>query len=331
MAAARAGADEAMTIRKRHQAAAVIVAVFALLELAKHYLGMAYLSMRAYHLTFFTVDSALAIAVLVLVWTVAERFTEAMRQKNAELSRVNGELVHTQALKDQLTAMIVHDLRNPLTGVLGGLQLMELAPEVASSERLAGYLQMALATSQQMLRLVNQLLDLAKLESAEMKLKCEAITVPELVSEAVARNQLGAESAGITLDAAIPPGLPTVTGDRELLVRVLDNLLGNALKFSGDGTTVRVCAAAPQSGAGRPAVTVSVTDEGPGVPDEYRERIFDKFGTVAAHEQGAKRSTGLGLTFCRLVVEAHGGRIWVASELGKGSTFSFTLPRATDG
>jgi signal transduction histidine kinase len=318
-----------MSIRKRYQASTVIIVVFALLELAKHFWGMAYLSMRAYHLVFFTVDSALAIAVLVLVWTVAERFTEALRQKNAELSRLNEELVRTQELKDQLTAMIVHDLRNPLTGVLGGLQLMELAPEVASSERLAGYLQMALATSQQMLRLVNQLLDLAKLESGEMKLKCEAITVPELVSEALTRNQLGAESAEITLDAAIPPGLPVVTGDRELLVRVLDNLLGNALKFSGDGTTVRVCAAAPQPGAGRPAVTVSVTDEGPGVPDEYRERIFDKFGTVEAREQGAKRSTGLGLTFCRLVVEAHGGRIWVENLPERGSAFRFTLPCQT--
>jgi two-component system sensor histidine kinase/response regulator len=128
------------------------------------------------------------------------------------------------------------------------------------------------------------------------------------------------EGREMSLDA--PPASVTVVADRELVLRVVQNLLGNALKFTPSDGWIRLGIEPDEN-----RVCVRVRDNGPGIPAEYRERIFEKFGQVEARANGQKHSTGLGLTFCKLAVEAHGGSIGVESEIGKGSTFWFMLPK----
>src|SRR5207245_8914883 len=132
-----------------------------------------------------------------------------------------------------------------------------------------------------------------------------------------------ADECGRTLVTYLAPVLPTLVADTDKLRRTLINLLANALKFTPAGGQITVAVHASTDAA---AVHFSVTDTGPGIPREAFDRIFEKFGQVAMHQTTGQKSTGLGLTFCKMVVEAHGGRIWVDSELVQGSTFSFTIP-----
>ncbi len=127
----------------------------------------------------------------------------------------------------------------------------------------------------------------------------------------------------MTLDIDAPDGLPKARADSELLRRILVNIIGNAIKFSPEGGAIRVSVRAEHR-----SVRVMVTDQGPGIPAEYHDKIFDKFGQVESRQTGRKYSTGLGLAFCKMAVEAQGGRIGLDSEIGAGSTFWFTLPIA---
>ncbi|MEW6749479.1 MAG: HAMP domain-containing sensor histidine kinase [Candidatus Latescibacterota bacterium] len=304
----------------------LIMAVFVVGEAAKHYWAMTALSMGGYHLLSLGLDVAIAGAAIGYVWVTAERGSRAIRLKNQELARLTEELRHTEKVKDDLTAMIVHDLRSPLTGLTGGLQMMEVLSQDSSPQRIWEYHGMASAAARRMVRLVNHLLDITRMESGEMKLQLERLSVQELLAEGVEQSRLAADSQQARVELEVAAGLPPLNGDRQLLLRVLDNLIGNALKFTDRGAAVRLSARAAPVGEGPEQVVIAVSDTGPGIPTEYHQRIFDKFGTVEARRAGVKPSTGLGLAFCRLAVEAHGGCIWVNSEEGAGSTFSVALP-----
>jgi NtrC-family two-component system sensor histidine kinase KinB len=239
-------------------------------------------------------------------------------------------------MREDLTRMIVHDLRSPLTGIMGGLHLLGGAIENPSSQ-VEILLDIATSSSQRMLELVNSLLDISQLEAGQMQLEIETRSLPDLVDGARERVAPLALEDDITLQVDLPPNLSQVAVDEDLVTRVLVNLLDNAIKFSPQGSIVRVEASevnAPLISedsseiASRPYVSVSVTDAGTGIPEEYREKIFEKFSRIEEQESRRSRGSGLGLTFCKLVVEAHGGQIWVESQAGQGSTFVFTLPVA---
>jgi signal transduction histidine kinase len=179
-------------------------------------------------------------------------------------------------------------------------------------------------------RLVDTLLDIARLEVGGLELDLRAIDLASLVAGLIAEERHLAQATGVALEADLPPDLPPVSADRDVLLRVLVNLLDNALKFTREG---RVWVEAHSAEAG--FVRIDVIDTGPGIPKEERERIFEKFTQVRGQVQ-ARRGSGLGLAFCRMAVEAHGGRIWIEDGPGgKGSRFAFTIPRAgrrsTDG
>ncbi|MFQ6100031.1 MAG: ATP-binding protein [Anaerolineae bacterium] len=234
------------------------------------------------------------------------------------------EEIELARLKDDMTHMLIHDLRSPLTVLKGSLHFMEAAFVKQEAENFDRLLEMARHSSDRMLGMVDELLDISKLESGELPLHPEAVDVRALLEDVAARLTTLATSARITLEISADPGLPPLYVDPQLVGRVMYNLLDNAIKFTPDGGHVRLWTRLDPELA-PDHLLVGVSDTGPGIPVEAQPKLFEKFQQVASIE-GRRSGTGLGLPFCKLVVEAHSGRIWVESEVGKGSTFVMALP-----
>ncbi len=221
-------------------------------------------------------------------------------------------------LRTDLTSMIFHDLRSPLGNVISSLEVLRSSvPE--DDEAMQSVLSIALRSSRRLSRLVDSLLDLGQLESGQAVLHKESASLGALIAEAVEEIHPVAESRGHLLQFDLPRRLPVVEIDVDMVRRVLINLLDNAIKYTRSGG--RITIAARHEGD---HVRISVSDTGPGIAPRDQQAIFEKFSRV--RQEGRSKGLGLGLAFCRLAVEAHGGQIWVESELGKGATFSFTLP-----
>lgn len=171
-----------------------------------------------------------------------------------------------------------------------------------------------------MSRLIDDLLDFAHIQSGQLELRRQPLDVTEVIAAGVEQHRILAGQRGVTLVLNREPTLPAVSADPERLRQVLGNLVGNAVKFTGAGAAVEV-SVGRQNGS----VVVSVRDQGPGIPVEEQAKLFKPFSRTNVSAPGVK-STGLGLAICRSIVEAHGGHIWVESEPGRGSTFSFSLP-----
>jgi two-component system, sensor histidine kinase and response regulator len=230
-------------------------------------------------------------------------------------------LQELERLRDDLTHMIIHDLRTPLTSVITGMQTLDVVGDLNEDQReiMSG----AIIGGETLLGMINDLLDVEKLESGSMQLDYAVLSAAELVASAVSQVASLAESKQLTLVRQIAADLPPLRGDENKLRRTLVNLLGNAIKFTPSGGAVTVEARHSNEGQ---SVVFSVSDTGEGIPPEAFGRIFEKFGQVESRQGGRMMSTGLGLAFCKLAVEAHGGQIGVESALGQGSTFCFTIP-----
>ncbi|RMF32740.1 MAG: GAF domain-containing protein [Chloroflexi bacterium] len=232
---------------------------------------------------------------------------------------------HLARMRQDLTNMIIHDIRSPLTAVVGGIELAsDVLQDGGEYEVALSALAMATESSNQILHLVNSLLDISRLEAGQMPLHRAPCSVADLVQTALEQMWPLAEKNEIALRTEVPPDLPPAYADQELIHRVLVNLMDNAIKYSNPEGQVTLSAELVTDQRGGALICLSVADTGPGIPPEYREKIFERFIQVG----GRRRGAGLGLTFCRLVVEAHGGRIWVEPALPKGSIFRFTLPIA---
>ncbi|MCC2670002.1 MAG: putative histidine kinase [Armatimonadetes bacterium] len=246
-------------------------------------------------------------------------FQDITRRKQVEA--LNEKLRALDRLKEDLTHMIVHDLRTPLTSLLGGLQTIALMGELDTDQD--ELLQMSVEGGQTLLRMINDLLDTNKMEEGSLALEYAEVNPTELIDRAFRQIASLARDKGLTLASEVPEPCATLLADDDKLIRVLVNLLGNAAKFTPVNGTVTVSVQFPPEST---EAVFGVRDTGEGIPREAFDRIFEKFGQVETRKGGRKMSTGLGLTFCRMAVEAHGGRIWVESELGEGSTFFFALP-----
>jgi two-component system, sensor histidine kinase and response regulator len=229
-----------------------------------------------------------------------------------------------EVLRDDLTHMIVHDMRTPLTSVTAGMQMVEMSG--ALNPRQQQCLRLAQAGGQTLLGMINDLLDVSKMEDGSLKLECRDLAATELVEHALEQIESLAQEKNVSLVRDYAPDAPAISGDEETLRRTLVNLLGNAVRFTPEGGKVT---ASVRPSAEEPAAVFLVRDTGEGIPRDAFGRIFEKFGQVEAGQNRQRLSTGLGLTFCKMVVEAHGGRIWVESELDRGSTFAFTIPGAS--
>jgi two-component system sensor histidine kinase/response regulator len=243
------------------------------------------------------------------------RLQAELEQRRQSLEQANHELRKLQELRDNLTHMIVHDLRSPLTAIIANLDLVAMR-EKSLSPVGADSLADARASSLTLVRMVSSMLDVSRMEAGQLELARTACELGALCQEAVRSVRVPGTDVECLVDAPEPL---VVAADKELLVRVLENLLGNAFKYAPPGDVVRVGVARAAS-----ALRVTVADHGPGIAPEQHARIFEKFGQ--AQPGGPRSGSGLGLTFCKLAVEAHGGRIGVESQLGKGATFWFELP-----
>ncbi len=232
------------------------------------------------------------------------------------------ERMALEELRQDMISMIVHDLRNPLSNIISSLDVLKNSVGQLE-EAPQALLTIATRSAARLSRLVDSLLDLRRLEAGQMVLSKTQTNLNTLVAEAVAEVQPAAEGKETALSNEVPPRLPYVTVDADMVRRVLINLLDNAVKYTPRGGRVTVTAKATIKD-----LTLSVRDSGPGIPPAEHTRIFNKFARLERGRDSAPKGLGLGLAFCRLAVEAHGGAIGVESTLGRGATFSFTLPLA---
>ena len=222
-----------------------------------------------------------------------------------------------QQMRDDLTHTMVHDLRNPLNVVYSALEMMNEQLIDTAPADVQQMLHISRQSTRRILDLVNGILSISHLESGRMPILRQPLEMGELVEEVVEAERPLAEEKGLRLQHDVSSEMPTVKADRSLMERVLQNLVGNAIKFTPAEGIVEVGAKVANG-----HIAVRVRDTGPGVPFEIQDKLFEKF--VTGKQMG--RGSGLGLAFCRMAIEAHDGRIWVDSEPGKGATFSFILP-----
>src|SRR5216117_416734 len=250
-----------------------------------------------------------------------------LEEQHRELSRLNAELDQAGKLKDQFLANVSHELRTPLNSVIGFSELLltgqvEGAP-LSSTQR--DYLETISRNGRHLLQLINELLDLSKIAAGRMDLHLEPVPLDVLFREAVdsVRAQLEARRHRLALEPAAQS--VSVTADRGRVLQILLNLLSNAIKFTPDGGLVTLVARVESGGR---HVRVTVTDTGIGIAPQDQARLFQEFVQLDAGPSRHYEGTGLGLALSMRLVELHGGRMGVRSELGKGSTFWFTLSRA---
>jgi signal transduction histidine kinase len=230
------------------------------------------------------------------------------------------KLRELEKVRDDLMKMIVHDLKSPLTSVLATLEMVadgDFGPTTSHQRSALGD---ALAKANELLALIEDLLEIARIEEGAIALDPVPIAPAEFLDEMVRDWAIRFQQAGFQPTVEVADDAPTVVADRSLLRRVFGNLLQNAVTHAANAHAVRLSAKRDPDG-----VLFTVSDDGPGIPREYQELIFRKFET--GRSRGPRvRSSGLGLAFCKLAIDAHGGRIWVQSEEGKGSHFHFVLP-----
>jgi len=243
-------------------------------------------------------------------------------ERTHELAVANERLKELDRMKSDFVSHVSHELRTPLTAIKGAVDL--ILREVAGplTEKQIHYLTRVRSNTQHLAGLINDLLDLSKIESGRIEVKSSRVSLGGLVHEAVEALRPVAAEKVIALEATLREPSILVWADRDKINQVLTNLIGNAIKFTPVQGRVTVSA----SRNGGESVQVSVSDTGPGVPPGEKEKIFAKFYQIAKVNGENSKGTGLGLAISKALVELHGGKIWVESEPGRGSTFSFTLP-----
>jgi len=240
-----------------------------------------------------------------------------------EFNKMAESLESLSMSQRDLTHMIVHDLKSPLSGVLGCIDYVSSEAIGAVTPEQKKMLSLASKSGKDLLRLIQNLLDMAKMEEGRLEVRREAFSILELAAECVDDLEANIRREKKMVSVEIPRSLPTIRADRDLIYRVMTNLLQNALKHTPTGAEISLRARMEPDSS---AVILSVWDNGEGISKEYLEKIFEKFGQAEGKKQKLRVGTGLGLTFCKLAVEAHGGKIWVESTVGKGSEFFVRLP-----
>jgi signal transduction histidine kinase len=238
----------------------------------------------------------------------------------AELSRKSRQLEVASEHKSDFLANMSHELRTPLNAIIGFSQVLRQRLFGPINEKQEEYLDDILSSGNHLLSLINDVLDLSKVEAGQVELEVASFSLREALERGVVMVREPATKHGVRLSLELAPGVDLVEGDERRLRQVIFNLLSNAIKFTPEGGEVVVATASRDH-----EVLISVNDTGPGIPLEDHERIFEEFQQTDVGVR-QREGTGLGLALSKRLVELHGGRIWVESQPGHGSRFVFTLP-----
>ena len=264
-----------------------------------------------------------------------------MNEQEHEIRRLFEEAQQARAVAEEADAAksaflstVSHELRTPLTSVLGFAKIIKkrledrifpLVPKddkkvVQTMQQVEDNLKVVVSEGERLTKLIDDVLDLAKIEAGKLEWHMEPVSVAEIIDRATAATASLFEHKGLRMVTDVAPDLPVVTGDGDRLIQVVINLISNAVKFTDTGSVT--CRATRRGGE----IVVSIVDTGMGIASADQPKVFERFKQVGDTLTDKPKGTGLGLPICREIVEHHGGRVWVESELGKGSTFSFSLP-----
>ena len=249
------------------------------------------------------------------------RLFKEIREKSGQLEGANRELAAASRHKSEFLANMSHELRTPLNAIIGFSDVLEQRLFGELNERQADYTRDIASSGRHLLDLVNEILDLSKVEAGRMELEPSEFALADTIRGALAFVRERAVRHGIELSEDAASDLGTVVADERKVRQVLLNLLSNAVKFTPDGGTIGVRARRRNG-----EVEVSVRDTGIGIAPEDLAKVFDEFQQVGKATDRSREGTGLGLTLAKRFIELHGGRIWIESEIGKGTTFTFALP-----
>jgi two-component system, NtrC family, sensor kinase len=250
-----------------------------------------------------------------------EERTRDLNVALAQLEEKGRELETVSRHKSEFLANMSHELRTPLNAIIGFSEVLREQMFGELNEAQVGYVGDVLEAGQHLLSLINDILDLSKIEAGRMELDLANVSVPQALNSGLTMHGERADRNGITLTHTVGPEVGVIRADERKVRQVIFNLLSNAVKFTPPGGHVDVSAFVADG-----MVEVTVTDTGPGIAREDHERIFEEFQQARGSSHGGREGTGLGLTLSRQFIELHGGRLWVESEHGAGSTFRFTLP-----
>jgi signal transduction histidine kinase len=250
-----------------------------------------------------------------------EQKSRELESATNELRSANQRLQELDRLKDDFISTVTHELRTPLTSIRAFSEILNDNPDLDAGQR-RRFLGIVIKESERLTRLINQVLDLAKIESGNAEWRTSEIDMREVIEDAVTATSQLLKEKGIALEVTLTDDVPVITADRDRLMQVMLNLLSNAAKFCDrDHGKITILLAHEQD-----RVRVAVSDNGAGISKDDQEIIFEKFRQVGDALTSKPRGTGLGLPICRQIIHHFGGRLWVASRPGDGATFSFTLP-----
>jgi signal transduction histidine kinase len=238
-----------------------------------------------------------------------------------EIEEKGRQLEAANRHKSEFLANVSHELRTPLNAIIGFSEVLGERMFGELNEKQAEYTEDILSSGRHLLSLINDILDLSKIEAGRMELEVTTFDLPGAIENALLLVRERAMRHGLRLERVVDERLGELVGDERKVKQILVNLLSNAVKFTPEGGKIQV-----QAGLDDSTVKISVSDTGMGIAPEDHEAIFEEFRQVGSNYAQKREGTGLGLTLTRKFVEMHGGKIWVESELGKGSTFTFTLP-----
>jgi signal transduction histidine kinase len=260
-----------------------------------------------------------------------EEANRELTEKNRTLAEMVDRLQEADRVKSNFLATVSHELRTPLTSVIGYSEMLLEGIAGPLNDEQRDYVRTVMEKGDQLLQLITGILDISRMEAGAMKVRVAPFDLAEVVGVAVSTVTPNARRKQVTLEAVVPDALPRALGDRDKTRQVILNLLGNAVKFTPEGGTVRVVVrpgslARTELQSAAPGLRVSVSDTGIGIPPEHFARVFDPFYQVDNSSTREYGGTGLGLSIVKRFVEAQRGQVWLDSKVAEGTTFTFTIP-----